>query len=166
MVPYEIESLLNADEKVEIKAKQTILEIIQQINDDNVTEFVKNALEEIADGKCIGKNEGVYCIKKAFGQECSMPTREHCIGCGFEMYLKTFLNDLNNEIISDNIKFQNAQTKAEKFKWKLILEKKLYPAVYEILTLIKYLYKQDITEYQKMFLGDDYNGNVGLDQSE
>ncbi|MES7204600.1 hypothetical protein U6Q21_12570, partial [Cutibacterium acnes] len=72
-----------------------------------------------------------------------------------EMYLKTFLNDLHNEIIVDRMKFQNAKTKAERFKWKAILENKLYPAAYEILASMKHIYKQDITEYQRLFLGED-----------
>lgn len=155
MIPHEIELLLKTDEKVELKAKQTISEIIMYIDDGNITEIVENALKEIADGKCVGKNEDVYCIRKAFGEECNMPNREHCIGCGSEMYLKTFLNDLHSEILLDRMKFQNAKTKAERFKWKSILENKLYPAAYEILKSIKYIYKQDITEYQKLFLGED-----------
>ncbi|MEK5478142.1 hypothetical protein NYE70_14645 [Paenibacillus sp. FSL R5-0407] len=155
MIPHEIELLLQKDEKAELKAKQTISEIIKYINDENVTEIAGNALKEIADGKCLGKNEDVYCIRKAFGEECNMPNREHCIGCGSEMYLKTFLNDLHNEIKVDRMKFQNAKTRAERFKWKAILENKLYPAVYEILASMKHIYKQDITEYQRLFLGED-----------
>ncbi|OAB41782.1 hypothetical protein [Paenibacillus antarcticus] len=155
MIPHEIELLLQTDEKVEFKAKQTISEIIMYINDENATEIVENALKEIADGKCVGKNEDVYCIRKAFGEECNMPNREHCIGCGSEMYLKTFLSDLHNEIKVDRMKFGNAKTKAERLKWKAILENKLYPAAYEILASMKYIYKQDITEYQRLFLGED-----------
>ncbi|ASS68159.1 MULTISPECIES: hypothetical protein [Paenibacillus] len=155
MIPHEIELLLQTDEKVELKAKQTISEIIKYISDENATEIVGNALKEIADGRCVGKNEDVYCIRKAFGEECNMPNREHCIGCGSEMYLKTFLSDLHNEIKVDRMKFENAKTKAERLKWKAILENKLYPAAYEVLTSMKYIYKQDITEYQRLFLGED-----------
>lgn len=155
IIPHEIELLLQTDEKVELKAKQTISEIIMHINDENTTAIVEKALKEIANGKCVGKNEDVYCIRKAFGEECNMPNREHCIGCGSEMYLKTFLNDLHKEVIVDRMKLQNAKTKAERFKWKSILENKLYPAVYEILKSMKYIYKQDITEYQRLFLGED-----------
>lgn len=39
-----------------------------------------------------------------------MPNREHCKGCGSEMYLKTCLNDLHNEIKVDRMKFENAKT--------------------------------------------------------
>ena len=165
MSPYDIESLLKADEKVELKVKNTISELIKYLNEDNATEIVQRALSEIADGKCSGKNEGVYCLRIAFGEECCEPKREHCIGCGPEMYLKAFLNDLHNVIIADSIKANNAKTKAEKFKWNSILEKKLYPAVYEVLMAVKYIYKQDITEYQKMFIGGDFNDNVSIDQS-
>src|SRR5690606_38792016 len=106
-----------------------------------------------------------YCIRKAFGEECNMPNREHCIGCGSEMYLKTFLNDLHSEILLDIMKFQNEKTKDERFKCKSILENKLYHAVYEILKSIKYIYKQDITEYQKLFLGEDQR-YVGVNHSK
>lgn len=155
MLPHEIELLLQTDEKVELKARKAMSELILYINDDNSTEIVRNALKEIANGRCVGKNEDVYCIRKAFGEECNLPNREHCIGCGSEMYLKTFLSDLHNEIRVDRMNFEKAKTKAERFKWKSILENKLYPAAYEILSLMKYIYKQDITEYQRLFLGED-----------
>ncbi|MNG39715.1 hypothetical protein D3C84_1279460 [compost metagenome] len=71
------------------------------------------------------------------------------------MYLKSFLSDLHNEIEVNRMKFEGAKTKAERLKWKAILEKKLYPAAYEILASMKYIYKQDITEYQRLFVGEE-----------
>ncbi|QOX63880.1 hypothetical protein FRZ06_11320 [Anoxybacterium hadale] len=163
MIPYEIELLLKIDNQVALKSKQIISELLLSFNNEDISDKIRKALSEIVDGKCIGKNDDVYCIQKAFGKECCMPKKENCIGCGSEMYLKTFLNDLREEIASSIKRFQNAKTNAEKFKWKSIIENKLLPAAYEVLFIVKYTYKQDITEYQKKFLGDDLIGIISID---
>lgn len=152
--PYQIENILKRDESLEVKLKEKIDEIIKWADEDNVYEMVKNALEEMTSGTCTSKNDGIYCIRKACRKECSRPQRKSCVGCGYEMYVESFLYKLKNEIFFQNELLDKAISEGEKIKRMAILEEKLYPAAYEALSVIKNVYGIDINEYKKIFLED------------
>jgi hypothetical protein len=156
--PNEIETILTLDEKLEIKVKEKIKEIIKWGNEDNLYEMIRDALEDIASGKCTGKTTGIYCIRKACKKECCEKNRETCVGCGNEMYVRGFLHELNNEINEQKEKLNNAETKAEYIKRSALLKERLYPAVIEVLTVMKYTYGQNIEEYKTMLL-DELEGD-------
>jgi len=158
---FDIESLLKMEDTITESTKQKVAEVIKWANDDNVHELIREALESITNGECTGKNEGIYCLRKAFGKECSEKSRETCIGCGYEMYVKAFLMELRNEIKFQGSCLDRAKTEGEKIKRRAILEKKLCPTVDELLVTIKYVYGQDVEEFKRLF-GADGNGNTRI----
>ncbi|WP_088187860.1 hypothetical protein [Desulfosporosinus sp. FKA] len=157
---YDIENLIKIDDTISVNTKEKVEEIIQWANEDNIHNLIRDALNSIINGECIGKNEGVTCLRKAFSKECSEKSRETCIGCGYEMYVKGFLMELHDEIRFQEHSLDIAKTQAEKIKRTAILEKKLYPTVHELLVTVKYVYGQDIEDYKKLFNGGDKDGNA------
>lgn len=71
--------------------------------------------------------------------------------------------ELNSEIKFQEYSLNIARTQAEKIKRIAILERKLYPAVYELLNTVKFIYGQDIEGLKKIISGDDKNGNACMD---
>ena len=103
----------------------------------------------------------MYCLSKACGKRCVNPQKENCIGCGYEMYSKTLFVILSSEILKNEQFFDNAKTQAEKIKRKALLNNKLYPAAYEMLSTLKNIYKIDISEYKKIITRSDEYGLIG-----
>jgi hypothetical protein len=163
MKAFDIENLLKMEDEIAVSIKQRVAAIIQWVNEDNVNEMIKRALESIINGECIGKNESIYCLRKACGKECSAKCRETCVGCGYEMYVKAFVMELGNEIKFQERSLAIAKTQGEKIKRTAILEKKLYPTVCELLTTVKYVYGQDVEALKILFVGNDENGNARVD---
>lgn len=152
--PWDIEKVLEIDKKVEKRVKNTLNEIIKWIDEENAYEIIKDVLDNVSMGKCIGKTEGVYCLRKACNKECSQINRKSCIGCGNEMYVRSFLLGLHNEIEYQKKYLEQAVTIGERIKCTAILEEKLYPAAFEMLAVIKNVYKEDIEVYKKLLLGE------------
>jgi len=158
---FDIESLLKMEDTIAESIKQKVAEVIKWANDDNVHEMMREALESITNGECTGKNEGIYCLRKACGKECLEKSRETCIGCGHEMYVKAFLMELRNEIKFQGSCLDRAKTEGEKIKRRAILEKKLCPTVDELLVTMKYVYGQDVKQFKRLF-GVDKDGNARI----
>lgn len=155
LTPLDIEKVLEIDKKVANKVKNNINEVIKWADGENVYEIIKEALDNISRGKCSGKTEGVYCLRKACNKECSQINRKSCVGCGNEMYVRSFLLGLHNEIEYQKRCLEEAVTDGERIKCTAILEEKLYPAAFEMLSVIKNIYKEDIEEYKQLLLGGE-----------
>jgi|GEM_PF-6413707 len=148
--PAQIENLLEIEDKLFEISKKKVKEIIKLADNHDVKNIIQSIIENIIDGECYGKDENVFCLAKACNKECVQVQRTTCIGCGYEMYLKSVLLELSQEIFYHENKLNNAITEGEKIKRTLILKEKLYPASYEILSAIKYIYGEDITNYKKI----------------
>lgn len=159
---FDIENLLKTDDAISVSIKRKVAEVIKWANKDNVSELIKEALESIVNGECIGKNEGVYCLRKACGKECSEKYRTTCIGCGYEMYVKAFILGLRNEIKFQEHSLDVAKTAGERIKRTAILAEKLYPTVVELLSTVKYIYGQEIDGFKQLYLGDDKNDDARI----
>ena len=71
------------------------------------------------------------------------------------MYVRSFLLGLHNEIEYQKRCLEEAVTDGERIKCTAILEEKLYPAAFEMLSVIKNIYKEDIEEYKQLLLGGE-----------
>lgn len=160
--PAQIENLLEIDDKLFEISKRKVKEIIKLADNHNVKNIIQIIIENIIDGECYGKDENVFCLAKACNNECVQVQRTTCIGCGYEMYLKSVLIELSQEIFNHESKLNNAITEGEKIKRTLILKERLYPASYEILSAIKYIYGEDIANYKKI-LERGYNYAIDSD---
>lgn len=158
--PGEIEKILKLDEKLEKKTKEKIAEIIKWGSEENLYEMIIEALESIASGQCVGKLEGIYCIRKACKKECAEKNRKTCVGCSYEIYTRGFLHELNNEIQIQKEFLKNAKTKAEYIKRSSIINERLYPAVIEVLSLMKYQYGQNIEDYKELLTDIREEGDI------
>jgi len=161
--PTEIDNILGIDERLKIISKNKVNEIIKWANTDNLSEIVMQILENIIDGECYGKEYGIYCLSKACFKGCVQKQRKKCIGCGNEMYVKSVLLELSQEIFKQKTKLDNARTDGERFKRTKILEERLYPASYEILSTIKNIYHEDIMEYTKILERNDQYAIISND---
>lgn len=145
--PLHIENIMRIDSELSELCKEKVQDIIKWANTDNVEAIARQITESIVNGICYGKTEGVYCLSKACYKGCVRSQREHCIGCGNEMYVKSVLIELSLEIMRQEELNNTATTDGERMKRAMILKNRLYPASQEILKTIKYIYGEDITEY-------------------
>jgi hypothetical protein len=159
--PAEIENILSIDEKLAQICKEKVKEIMQLANGENPAKTARKIVENIIRGECYGKNEGVYCLAKACYKGCVQKQRISCIGCGYEMYLKSVLIELSQEIFEQEKNLNRAVTDGERIKREKILKERLYPVSYEILATIKNVFHEDITEYKKILRRNDQYDIVG-----
>lgn len=159
--PAEIENILSIDEKLAQISKEKVKEIMQLANGENPVKAARQIVENIIRGECYGKNEGVYCLAKACYKGCVQKQRTSCIGCGYEMYLKSVLIELSQEIFEQEKNLNRAATDGERIKREKILKERLYPVSYEILATIKNVFHEDITEYKKILRRNDQYDIVG-----
>lgn len=161
MTPAEVETIIKMDYELEAKCQKHIQDILRWTKTDSIGDVAKDVLNNIISGNALGKEEGIYCMAKSCGIKCLNVQRGSCIGCGHEMYSKALFIMLSAEILKQENKLDTAQTNAEKIKRSAILDKKLYPAVYEMLLGLKNIYDIDITEYKKIIKRSDIYGIIG-----
>ena len=161
LTPASIENVIELDDRLEKICNDQINKIIKYCDGQNIETVIRLILENIIKGNALGKDDGMYCLAKACGKRCVNPQKENCIGCGYEMYSKTLFVILSSEILKNEQFFDNAKTQAEKIKRKALLDNKLYPAAYEMLSTLKNIYKIDISEYKKIITRSDEYGLIG-----
>ncbi|MET0018269.1 hypothetical protein [Oscillibacter sp.] len=159
--PAQIESILNTDAELATICRERVQEIIKLTSSQNVDEIAKRMLSNIIDGECYGKTEGIYCLSKACYMGCQQKQRESCIGCGYEMYIKSLLLELSIEITRQETLSASAKTTAERVKHTMILKGKLYPASHEILKTIKHVYGQDTSDFISILKRSGEYGVIG-----
>lgn len=152
VTPMQIERIIEVDEKLEAIVKKKVQNIIEVITDENISEVILEALKSIVNEEASSKHIGIYCLRRSFKQECLEVNRETCIGCGYEIYTKVFIFELINEIKRQEYHSNIAKSKEEKYKRKCILEEKLYPTIYEVLSIMKNIYHCNIEEFKTMLL--------------
>lgn len=118
---------------------------------DGGKDLIKMALKRLAHGLALGKDGKHGCISVALGNGCIKPMREHCMGCGKEMYLKAYLSELGSYINNLHENASNAKTKGSKVKNILLLQKVVLPIAAEVIHTLKTVYKvEDTSEYEKL----------------
>lgn len=152
--PAGIELLLITDALVEKRIKEQIKKIMEWSDSNSIEDLAKDIIENIINGNILGKEEDVFCLAKACYRRCEYPQRESCMGCGNEMYSKSMMIGLGQEIYRQECFLESAITHAEKIKRTAILENKLYPAAHEMLLVMSKIYGMDIKEYKQILIRD------------
>lgn len=148
--PAQIENLLKLDEELATLSKAKIQEVLKMANVDSIDVFAQLVLGNIVSGNCYGKTEGTYCLAKACNIPCVYKQRVSCVGCGYEMYIKSIFMELSLEITKQEKAVANANTDGERLKRNNILKNRLYPAAQECLKTIKKVYNTDVGDYIKI----------------
>jgi len=149
--PLSIEKILALDDVHLMKSRLLINELVRKTEIASIHELARKVLESILTDNCIGKNEGEYCLAKACSLGCINIQRESCIGCGYEVLVKSFLINLSQKIYRVEESYKNGVSEGEKAKWYSLLVKKLYPLTQEILVVLRTVYGVETPEYYEIF---------------
>lgn len=130
--------------------------VVKELIDDAVKEGIspkdiaKSALEKLSYEEASSKQDKLYCIIRAQGKKCRYPKRKNCIGCGYEVYLKSCLSELGNVIKKTKQQAISSKTQNSRNKNILMIQNVFIPIVSEILITLKDVYKiENIDEYKK-----------------
>lgn len=150
---YDTEIIIQMYDKVSQKSKETISKIISEYKNGDFDEKkeIEKILKNIAYNNAPSKNDNVGCIAVAQGKGCLYPYRDVCFGCGYEIYLKSYLSELGKYI--NNIKKAAYQSKTEGSKRKnvMMIKDVLVPLTEEIFITLKTIYNiNDLTEYKNL----------------
>lgn len=110
----------------------------------------------IAQGKGKAKDEGIFCKKKALGYACENPIYESCLAnlCPYHVFTSDGIPALAKVIKDYKIK---ALTTGNK-KYQIALNKKIYPAFYDIINAILKEMSEKDREGLKKLMGEVFNG--------
>lgn len=150
---YDTEMIVQIYDKVTERSKETIYKMITEYKNQgaDIKEEIEKTLKNIAYNNAPSKNKNVGCIAIAQGKGCLYPSRDVCFGCGYEIYLKSYLNELGKYI--NNIKRAAYESKTEGSKRKnvMMIKNILVPITEEIFITLKTIYNiSDLTEYKKL----------------
>ena len=150
---YDAELILQLYDKVLDSAKTKVNNIIKECIERNVEpkKVALDILKNIIHNKAQSKEDGISCIVIAQGKNCIYPLRKKCVGCGEEIYLKSFLKELGNRINEKKMQVYASKTKGTRAKNILMINKILVPIAEEIIVSLREIYGiKDIEEYKKM----------------
>jgi hypothetical protein len=137
LAAHQIENLAEAVKAAMIKSRKAVGEAMR--NRKLFAENIGDMLQNIAAGAAPGRQNGFLCLMSAAGLPCPFPGRDGCIGCGYEIYTKAAVYTLMREHARLNHVKLSAEP-ADAWRYGLILEQGIFPAVKEILTSVKLLY--------------------------
>lgn len=116
----------------------------------NPKEVAKRSLERISYNEATAKQDKLDCMLIAQGKDCRYPKRKNCVGCGYEIYVKSCLSELGNRIEKAQQQAVSSKTQGSKNKNILMIKDVLIPIASEILITLKNVYKiENIDEYKK-----------------
>lgn len=150
---YDTELTLQLFDRVVENSKEKVISIIKeyQYEGKNPKEEIKKLVEKLAHNIAPSKNENMGCISVAQGKGCIYPKREDCIGCGQEIYLKSFMNELGKYFNRVKTAAYGSKTKGSKMKNILIMKNVLIPIGEEIFVTLRQIYKvEDLSIYKEL----------------
>ena len=119
-------------------------------NPENYKSKILELLHNLTNGNASGKEPFCSCLRQAIGHKCIHRSRGTCIGCGYEIYLKSFFFYLGIKIENCKKMEENSKTYFSKHKYRLYNATVLYPLAQELLLCLKQYYKVDISQYKKI----------------
>jgi len=137
LAAYQIEGLAEVVERALIKSRKAVGAVMQ--NRTAIAENIGNMLQNIASGAAPGRQKGYLCLMTAAGLPCPFANRDGCIGCGYEIYTKSAMYALLREYVRLDDAIDSAEP-ADAYRYGLIMEQAVMPAVREILESAKLLY--------------------------
>ncbi|MCL2775536.1 MAG: hypothetical protein FWD71_19660 [Oscillospiraceae bacterium] len=131
-----IEELVETGGRAMARSRKTVSEMIKGF--PNVAKSVGETLQNIASGLAPSKQSDRLCLMTAAGFACPFAGRSGCIGCEYEIYMKTTMYTLMGEYKRLNRIAETGST--ESHRYGLILKQAVMPAIKEMLAAAKLLY--------------------------
>lgn len=153
MDAFESEMVIQGHNMALERAKNEIDKIVREAvcNGLEPKIIAKNILLNIIYNEAPSKQGNIPCMLIAQGKPCIYPKRENCVGCGYEIYLKSCLFELGNRIQQAKEQVLISKTQASKNKNILMITNILSPIVAEIFITLKDVYKiENIDEFKKL----------------
>lgn len=150
--PLVIERIVESHRKSMAAAHQ----IVKDLFTDNVG--AEKALQKIASGTAVGKQEGFLCVLTAADMTCKCPERENCIGCRYEIYTQSVVHLLTREYSRMNGMKNNSP---DGWKYKALLLERIMPKLTEIVESVVRLYPEGGTDFIDEILNGGLKGYVG-----
>lgn len=149
---YDTELILQTFDRVVESSKTKAISIIReyQLNSENPKKEIKKFLSRVACNTAPSRERNIGCLAIARGKGC-INKLGNCIGCGQEIYLKSYIKELGKYI--NRIKQQAIESKTEGSRAKniLLIKNVLVPVVEEVFTVLQDVYGvADLDMYQKL----------------
>lgn len=135
---HQIERVADAVERAMARSKQAVNSVLRDCVEIHERIFI--LLQNIACGNAPGKQEECLCLLTAAGLPCAHAGRERCIGCGYEIYTKTAMHTLMKEYARLS-GLRKVAEKSDVWRYEKIMEHAVLPAISELLSAARILYK-------------------------
>lgn len=145
---YEAEMASNIVLKAYRRSKRLAEELIASYpTAEGQKKACRNAMVNLIEGNAAAKNNGISCLNLAFLRPCTEPHCKDCLGCENAILHKGALCSAFM-ILSDTYRKMNAaETEATRRMYQALIDEKYLPAIYELLTVCKKIYRVDVTKY-------------------
>lgn len=150
LTPNEIENIVSIADEGRQKAKETVHEIVENI-ENGQQEIIKRILKNISSGSAVSKNSECLCLCTAMEKICPFENRKNCIGCKYELHTKSTFYLILSEYKRLRSLYRTNQQVETKIKVEKILRQVLLPALDEILQCINDQYGiESRKEYEEL----------------
>ena len=136
--PMEIDNMIAAVNKSSRLALKAVKEAIDSGQD------ILTTLHRIATDASFSKTSECLCLRSALKQPCFEKNRRSCIGCPYEISTKSTMYLLIGELNRMRNLYQKVANKAEKQKYKALIQELILPKMNEILYCLKTEYGEDV----------------------
>ena len=130
-----IANTLNKSSRLALKAVKEAIDSGQDI---------LTTLHRIATDASFSKTSECLCLRSALKQPCFEKNRRSCIGCPYEISTKSTMYLLIGELNRMRNLYQKVANKAEKQKYKALIQELILPKMNEILYCLKTEYGEDV----------------------
>ena len=146
------------------KADLTINQFFRNCGVEKKKELAEEMLDNILGRKAIGKETGVSCLPAARRLPCINRGREHCLGCKYAIYERTYFWKALNVVNATYNKLKNAKTDGERKKIRMMLDNDYLPSITEMIEIAKNKYGIEVDDYQKLLI--DIIKKKGIEKDE
>ena len=136
--PREIDNMIAAVNKSSRLALKAVKEAVDSGQD------ILTTLHRIATDASFSKTAECLCLKSALKQPCFDKNRRSCIGCPYEISTKSTMYLLIGELNRMRNLHHKVANKAEKQKYKALIQQLILPKMNEILYCLKNEYGEDV----------------------
>jgi len=142
LAAHQIEWTASAVDRALAKSRKAVNNVLRVPS--NIKESVAVMLQNIASGNAPSRQEETLCLMTAAGFSCPSADRRACVGCGYEIYTKSAMHTLMLEYVRLT-ELKQATGSPDAWRYRMILEMAVLPAIEEMLSAMKLLYGADTT---------------------
>ena len=137
--PLEVENSVDTVNKTLEIANKVVNDLYEKKED------ILTILHRIGNGQALSKNECSLCLMTAMRKFCPYQDK-NCISCEYEIGTKSTMILMSGELQRLLKEYKESNNQLEKNKNKYLAQKKVMPAIQEMLTCLKNQYGQDAVD--------------------